>query len=652
MSDVKSWGNNNNDQPKKEVTIDSGNQPDILGELLGEPSLFNSTRDILEVGETVKSLRERLERFHGQTLSNSQRAIMPEVQELSKQVCDLLPGLVMHVNLGGDVLALPVLFISSKLTNEMETFDMPTATGIQSMSNPVPPNGYITPELVENVRRLYTNSYNNEGKVINSVNVIACRLVDLDQYKDAMWLLTDNRAERIEMLAKELMATWYKGVLSHLTQRHVSTGRGLPTPFVNGKPFGNDGAAIVRVEPLRESITVDGQLTPYNITTRMVTTNPNSTRAHRDNSKSVIDSFATVSLVGQSLMSFNSNPARGMNSMMPNPATGMPMGYQPFIPVVVYGESNPGQTMGENSGLGTFFMGLHSLLTTNTRQLFSEPLRLSANGNRGNLCDMENRIASLVASCNVRRPAETLMDEKKMRDADFVTNWIFQYVAQNAAFAVDLVNFSRNSQETNFLMSTLQADTKERAMRIAVAVIDSLTKGKMSELISKPDCPWKMSDGMLINSNIMIPHGVFKYDNKWVDMGEIDEMFLSRVYKNDQAKVIEILSKIYGSDTNMDAKARRLFIRRALNELTDNQLYLNGYKTRAFFNSKFLEVFTNAMNSIGAVMVNGTVGNYMTAPIAFDQISQFITTASAGAIGFNNNNIIQPGGIVFGMGQH
>lgn len=655
MSDVGAWGkekevNTNTNNNNNNVDV-KDNLPDILGELLGESSLFNSNRDILEVGETVKALRERLERFRGQTLSNSQRAIMPEVQELSKQVCDRLPGLVMNVVLGNDVFAMPVLFISNKLTLEMDTFDMPTAGGMQSVSNPVVPNNYINADLMENVRRLYINGALATGKAVNSVNIIAIRLIDLDLYKDPTWLLNDNRTERVESLAKELMGSWYKGILSQLTQRQVAFGKRLPTPFANGLAFGNDGAAIVRVEPLREPINVDGQLTSYNISARMVTTNPNNTRAHRDNSKSVIDAFGTVSLVGQSLMSFNTNPARGMNAMITNPTTGLPMGYHPFIPVVVYGESNPGQTMGENCGLTTFFMGLHALLTTNTRQLFGEPLRLSANGNRGNLCDMENRMGSLLSQCNVRRPAETLMDEKKMRDADFVTNWISQYVAQNAAFAVDLINFGRNSQESNFLMSTMQEDTKERAMRVVIATIDSMTNGKMSELISKPDCKWSIDKGMLINSNILIPHGVFKYDNKWIDMGEIDEMFLSHVYKNDQAKVIEILSKIYGSDPNLDSKARRLMIRRALTELTDGQFTLDGFKTRAFIESNFLDVFTKAMNSIGPVMVNGTVGNYMSAPIAYDQIAQYITTASSGAVGFTSGQVIQPGSIIFGLPQ-
>lgn len=653
-SNADSWGagaNNNNTQGADQGFDQQGQAgTDLLSQLLTETSLFNSAKDMPEVGEVAKMLTERLKRYDSQTLTSAQRSIIPQVKELSKQIYDRLPGVVMDIKLGNDVYVMPVVFISSKLANEMETFDMVTASGNQNMATPTVPNQYVDEGLFKNIRRLYQGEFDG-AKNTNSVNIISIRLIDLDMYKDGTLLAIDNRKDLIATIGDELMDSWYKGVLTQLSQLSVKTGRRLPSPFVNNAPYGNDKCAIVRVEPLREPIAVNGQLTGYNITTKMTTTNPNNSRAHQNNSKTVIDTFATVTLMGQSLTGFNARPDRQNLGMMLNQQTGLPMAYQPFIPVVVYGESNPGQTMGENSGLATFFMGLNSVLTTNTRQLFSEPLRLVNNGSRGNLTDLEYRMRGLIGQIGstVVRPEASVIDDKKMRDADFVTNWIRNYVAPNAVVAIDLINFGRNSQESNFLMSTMQSSTKAAAMQVVVAAIDSITGGAFSTEVAKTDCPWKLDDGILIESNILIPAGVFKHNDKWVDMSEIDEMFLSHVYKNDQAKVADVLGKIYGTEINMDLKARRLCIRRALSDLTDGQYHLHGFKSRTFLNPKFAAVFTSVMAKIGAVMVNGTIGNYATAPIAFDSISQFVITASSGSVGFNTTAGVQPGSLVFGV---
>ena len=653
-SNADSWGagaNNNNTQGADQGFEQQGKAGgDLLSQLLNETSLFNSAKDMPEVGDVAKALTERLKRYDNQTLTSAQRSIIPEVKELSKQIYDRLPGIVMDIKLGNDVYVMPVVFISSKLANEMDTFDMATATGQQNMATPTVPNQYVDEGLFKNIRRLYQGEFEG-AKNTNSVNIISIRLIDLDMYKDGTLLSLESRKDLISTIGDELMDSWYKGVLTQLTQLSVKAGRRLPSPFVNAAPYGNDNCAIVRVEPLRDPISVNGQLTGYNITTKMTTTNPNSTRTHQNNSKTVIDTFATVSLMGQSLIGFNARPDRQNLGMMVNQQTGLPMAYYPFVPVVVYGESNPGQTMGENSGLGTFFMGLHSVLTTNTRQLFSEPLRLVNNGSRGNLTDLEFRLRGLIgqAGSTVVRPEASVMDDKKMRDADFVTNWIRNYVAPNAVIAIDLINYGRNSQEANFLMSSMQSATKAQAMQSIISVIDSLTGGAFSKEVAKTECQWKPDDGILIQSNILIPAGVIKHNDKWIDMSEIDEMFLSHIYKNDQAKVTDVLGKIYGTEINMDIKARRLCIRRALSDLTDGQYHLHGFKTRAFLNPKFAAVFTEVMSKIGAVMVNGTIGNYATAPIAFDTISQYVITASAGSVGFNTASAVQPGSLVFGV---
>lgn len=650
-AEVKQNNNNGIDVPMME------NGQDLLTQLFSEASLFNPSRDVPEVGEVVKALNNRLSRFEGQTLSAAQRKILPEIKELSKQVYDRLPGLVMSVEMGQTVLVMPVVFISSKLACEMDTFDVQVAGGSQQMATPIAPNQYIDDQLARNVRRLYAGSFDDietltereavaQGRKI--VNIVSIRMVDLDMYKDPMLLARDDREALIEVIANELIAGWYAGVLSQLTQMYVGKGRNVTSPFVNGKAYGNEGCAMVRVEPIREPISVSGQLTSYNVVAKMATTNPNSNRNNQSNTKTVIEAYGTVSLFGQSLSGYNQSPARIANGNMLNPQTGLPHGYHPFIPVIVYGESNPGQTMGENSGLGTFFMGLYNLLTTNASQLFSEPLRLAANGSRGNLVDMEYRLKALVNQGGFVRQVETILDEKKRSDADFVTNWIRNYIAPNAAIAIDLINFGRNTQEANFLMSTMDRENKANAMRVVIATIDSLTKGALSRELNSDKCEWKpFEDGILMSTNILIPHGVFKHNEKWVDMGEIDEMFLSHFYKNDQAKVADILSKFYGTDVNLDIKARRLAIRRALSELTDGQFYLDGFKSRTFLNPKFLKVFTKVMGEIGTVMVNGTVGNYITAPIAFDQISQYVTAAAAGTVGFSPANV-QPVNIIFG----
>ena len=651
-SNADSWGagnNNANGSAAGQPDQPAGNN-DLLSQLLTETSLFNSAKDMPEVGEVAKALTERLKRYEGQTLTSAQRSIMPEVQELSKQIYDRLPGLVMHIKLGNDVYVMPVVFISTKLACEMETFDMVTVNGSQNMATPTVPNQYVDEGLFKNIRRLYQGDFDNAKKT-NTVNIISIRLIDLDMYKDGALLTMDGNKALINVIGDELMDSWYKGVLTQLSQLAVKSNQRLPSPFVNKLAYGNDNCAIVRVEPVREPVTVNGQLTGYNITAKMTTTNPNNTRAHQNNSKTVIETMATVTLMGQSLAGFNSRPDRQNLGLMINTNTGLPMAYQPFIPVVVYGESNPGQTMGENSGLATFFMGLYSILTTNTRQLFSEPLRLVNNGSRGNLTDLEFRMRGLIgqAGSTTVRPEASVMDDKKMRDADFVTNWIRNYVAPNAVVAMDLINFGRNSQEANFLMSTMQKDTKAVSMQVVVAAINSLTNGEFAKEIAKADCPWKMDDGILFETNILIPSGVIKHNDKWVDMSEIDEMFLSHIYKNDQAKVTEVLGKIYGTDPNLDAKARRLCIRRALSDLTDGQYHLHGFKSRVFLNPKFAAVFTAVMNKIGPVMVNGTIGNYATAPIAFDSISQYIVTASAGNVGLNPVTSVAPGSLVFGV---
>lgn len=635
IEDNKDWGTtentaNGNAAGKKE-NVGGG----ILSEMLGVSSLFSGGRDMKEVDEVIRITTAKIKSLNNDTLIPVHRAILPDIVGLTRQIAQSLPGLCLSKVIGGVCYLMPVLFINSQIAHSMDSFDIVGSQVNQKVSMPTLPVDYYNKEIIDNVMAHYKAL--GKSKNFNGVQIVTAKLIDLDMLKADETLLQNNAMA--ELISKLVFTEWYEGLMVTMVHQAGSTNAKMGTPFAEGKAYGNSGHALVRTEAIPTPIVDNGIVTGYNLIARVVTTNP-SNNAHQTNSKSVVEATATVQLMGGSIASFRQDPENFKNGHFLNQATGFPFGYYPFSPLIIMGEAKPGDQMLDNSGLHSYFMGLYALLCTNNNYLFAEPFRMANVGSRGNLSDMENRISTLVQEQGavMTRDANNAMTDKKVKDSDFSNGWIQKHIGPHAVFAVDLINFGTSAAINNFLFKLTGNNTSDttvaECIRTVVAVIDSMTNGKMSEVVSdniKTNSGWTPKIPILHSTNVIVPCGTFRHGQKWVDMSEIDEMFLSHVYKQDQTKVISYLSLMYGTDASMDARTRKHLIRQRLSEITDGSFHLNGFKNRSYINPNFNAAFSKAMDTIGSLQVGGTMGTFATTPTGYAPGANLVTTTAAGS---------------------
>lgn len=660
MSNENNWGASESAQgPSKQQNHSTGGATDSLLELLGTASLLGSQRNVPEVEETAKLIREHVDALKKGTPSEVHKRILPEVNIITKPIVSALPGMILSLHLSNVVFVMPVLFSNRNLNMTLEEIHLDRGQQNQKVSIPFTPTSYVRKELVTQISEQFKANYASKG--VNEAIVINLKVCDLEQYVSEEVL----NAGRSMVLRDEIMRAWEQGIIVAVAKQSADLGRSLPVPFVGenkDKPYGVHNNAIARVEPIQGQVTQDGIPTGSNLVVRLQTANQNGYNQATDTSREIVSAFATVSLMGNPIRQFqaqNTGPVGYFQS-----SNGRPNGYFPLQPMVTMNYAKPGEVMGDNTGLATFFMGLFGTVATNNNYLFSEGLRSKTVGARGSLVDMEARIDAMESGVGLPvRDKNTRMTDAKLADIDFTNNWIRTNISPKATFACDIAEFGRDAAIFNFLLGLVRGAAEfTRNVKATIAILDSMTKKQFSRIVSEnakktatlppEQRSWTPDQPILIPSSMLVPVGSVRYEGRTVCLSEFDEMMLSHLYQQDSMQVGNILTNLYGDGGQTPDKVRRYNLTTTLTAIFGD-VHITGFGRRFFYNPKFMDVFTEAMNTLGNLQVSGTLGTFTSVAQVYAPGLSLVTQATAGQTGavINSNGGVVGNGssIIFGV---
>lgn len=653
------WGGNKDNSGSNAEPQTGGGVPSGLLGLLQQISSFSNQRTTKEVDEVVECVTKQIKSLEAKNLPPISRQLLPKIVVLTNQDTGNLPGLCFQTTLDKTMYIMPVLFINAALSNAMEEINIPGQMA-KKVSMPFVPSSYLNNENLTRIKESFKNSGVNSD--VRDVVIVNGRVVHLESFR-ADEVTSDTLPN---IITNQLMSQWHEAFLVTSTISAVKDGHKLFSPFiVDGKAYGPNSTAIARTESVKGFHTRAGETTPHNLVTKIVTTNGSNNQNNQtttsSQSKELVSAFATVQLLGNPLQQFianmQANPGNPGNAIGPN---GAPIGYRPLTPLILMGYAQPGEMMGYNGGLQAFFTGLYALLTTNTNYISSEGYRGKSVGHRGNLTDMERRIDAVQSLSNygsiqtLPRQKEQILTEAGLKDADVTFQWIQNNITQHAMFGVDICEFGIDAAIHNFLACLLDPKhtAHASAVKTAVAVIDSETKGAFSAIALQNEKDnkggWTLTTPILRQTQAIIPVGTARQNGAFVNLGEVDEMFVSKHYANNTMKATEFLGLMYGnSATPMDPRVRKYELYTKLNEIFDNTVDLYGFAQRGLFLPSFLAVVAQAYESLGTLSVTApSLGMSQMNTQVFAEGMDMYTTASAG----NINGVYAANGQMVGNG--
>ncbi|UVD42056.1 hypothetical protein KPN8_265 [Klebsiella phage KPN8] len=625
----------------------------LLG-LLGQASLLGSSKNVPEVEETAALIKKRVTDLKNGTPGETQKKILPEVNIITKPIISALPGIVLslHMNNNPAVYVMPVLFSNRHLTNTLEEIQIDNGVNQQrKMSMPFTPDSYARADLFEQIKMHYKAMLQDKG--VSECVIINVMVIDLEQ------IVGDDvlNQGKSPLLRDEIMRSWEQGLMVQIAKIAANQPKAsLPSPFsaTGGKAYGQHGNAIARVEPIRGQYVNEGLLSPANLTIRMQTANHNGYQGNAEQSREIVNTYATVSLMGSPIQQFNPQLTGNIPQPYLQTPNGRPQGYTPLQPVVIMNHAKAGEVLGDATGLSTYFMGLFSLMATNSNYLFAEALRSKNVGSRGSLTDMEHRIRQMENGLPPRTKG-TEMTDAKLSDIDFTTNWIRANIGPKAVFAADLIQFGPDAAISNFLFNlTSGAKDYSKCVKTVIAIVDSISGDAkaMSAVIAENQANnngnggWIPGKPVLHVSNALIPVGTAVLDNKRIALGEVDEMFLSKHYKDQITPMNQYLENMYGSNPNVPEKLRRYNLLIQLSTIFSEGVNLFGFARRCYWDPLFMDAFTKAMNTIGSLQVTGSMGQFAANVQVFAPGQQYISQATAG----NSGGVVLGNGMMLGAG--
>lgn len=658
MSNDNNWGadnaqNNNAGNNNANNSPARGAVNSLLG-LLSETSMMGSQRSVPEINEVMKSLDDHLEALGKGTLTDVQRMILPQVTALTNAISSQLPGICLHIVVQGVVFVQPVFFSNKSLNNTLEDININVGQNQRMVSMPMPPLSYVRNEVIKNIREHYKSVGVNKGA--REVIISNLLVIDLEQYRTE----EANNTGLTNTIRESIMRAWEEGMKIAVTKQAIMNGiTTLPSPFASrGNAYGSQNSAVARVEPVIYNVR-DGIPSAANLSVRLQTSNNNGGYNNsQETAKELVTGFATVTLTGQPLANFRPAANQQQFSYMPQ-NNGRPAGYFPLIPVISYCYARPGEQMGDNSDLASFFLGLFAVLAANNNYLFTEALRGKTIGARGSLVNTETIITNVERGNQIPRQKEAKLTDQKLGDLDYVNNWIKQNIAPHSILAIDIAQFGPNAAVNNFVSGLLSSskDYQQNVMTV-VSTIDSMSKGALSTVISENRASgkgWTPSKPMLHQSGIILPIGTFEHEGRTHSLGEVDEIFLARMFPGDTVMVNNWMSATHGDQNQTPVKAREYNIRSYLNQFFSAQVALNGFGTRYYWDPEFMRALVQALGTLGQLQATGTMGTFRGDMLNYGPNMNYITNAAAGSTG----GFVAPGGatvgngsaLVFGMGQ-
>lgn len=623
-----------------------------LGALFGLTSLTADNRNLADVDSVVESLTKSFETHKTSTTKDVQLQIIPKIEKLTSQVSPNLPGLCLSKEIG-DVLYVSIALFSNDQLNIVSknipmypSNDMPANAMFGSIvSTQWTPSQYINKEIKDNVEAFYSAG----GK---KVTIICMTVVDLEMYKHSEVLDDKDRVRRISsMLAQE----WEEAVLIQIALEAVGAGVKLPSPFKTPeKPYGQHGSAEARVNVIESRVNTAGQISPANMEIVVTTSNPNAmATSNQANAKEIARVRCNVSLSATSFESWLQANKSSLTAGMPfyGMAEGY-NGYQPLRPIITIDQVFPGEQLNYNGGLYTLFYGLYAAMTTNNNYVFADAIRKPSA--RGSLADLERRIEMMMMSYPqtnmiLSQSPRTVLDEKKMGDADLVSQWIKTNVSKHATFQINLIRHGVNSALNNFLIKLAEKRTFELRegdgekslmsveLNTVISILNAMTSGVFSKKCTENKAAgkgWWPGKPILYTTNTITTNGLTHHKGKWINTLELDETMLGNIKGKNTNAMLQYMMLSYGRADSNDGKDRESRCHKigvSLKEgMFSERVHINAYATPCILNPEFMAVLGASMNSIGTMNTTGSYGTYQPDSMIFAPGMGLATTISVG----------------------
>lgn len=642
-----SWENDASAESVEAPQSNSGNVNSALADLFAMTSMTSDSRNLKEVGEVQKLMKENFEQLMHSTTKEIQRKIIPTIESLTTTISPTLPGLGLHVEIGNTLYVGCALFSNAHLTINSERINLTNNNTNTQLSVPVPPAQYVTQYLISKLKEHYTRFA--ESKSIKNVEIINIQVVDLEMYNHPE---AGDPLDRSRNIAAFLAAAWEEAILVKYTQEAVVGGGVIPSPFAKPKtPYGRDNCAEARVSAISGRVGRDRSLTSANMEVITSTINSNSggynaQAGYSDNSHEIARVTATVQLCAVTFqehmqsMTANQSQRGAIEALMGFSMAGSSAyssNYRPLRPVITINDVSAGEMMNYHGGLFPFFYGLYTLMTTNNNYVFAEALRRQNIGARGSLADLEIRINQMLGNQpGIASPQRVILDEKKIIDIELVNQWIRQNVSAHATFQVNLIPSGPQASIHNFLFR-LASKNRTNEVKTVIALLDSMTNKKFSAIVQENTASgqgWNVGKPVLIPTQMLEVNGLATYGDKKLNTQELDEMMISHVKGKSGAAAIEsYLGVKYGTNfANEDVKQRSQRLRLELNQsVFDGAVHINGFAQPHIWNPEFMAVLGAAMDSIGTLNVANNFGSYRSNALVFAPGVGLQTHASAGS---------------------
>lgn len=622
-----------------------------LNALFGLTSLTADNRNLSEVDEVIEALTKMFDGHKTSTTKDIQLNIIPKIEKLTSQVSPNLPGLSLTSEIGGNLYVGIALFsndqlnIVSKNITMFNPSEMPMNASYGNMvSTQWTPNQYVNKEIKDNVETFYRSR--GKGKV----TIVHMNVVDLEMYKHSEVIDEKDRVRRISnLLAQE----WEEAILIEAPQEAVAAGVKLPSPFKTPEtPYGQHGTAEARVNVIDGRCNSGSQISPANMEIVITTSNPNTmSMANQPSAKEIARVRASVSLSAvthESWMQTNKNVAGAMNPylMMGEGYNG----YHPLRPIITIEQVSAGEQLNYNGGLYTLFYGLFAAMTTNNNYVFADAIRKP--NSRGSLADMERRIEMMMATSpnTAAMLANRIqLDDKKMGDADLVSQWIKTNVSKHATFQINLIRNGVNSALNNFLIKladkrtvSVQVGENETEvlsleLRTVIAVLNAMTGGVFGKKCAENKTAgkgWYPGKPILYSTNTILTNGLTHHKGKWINTLELDETMLGNIKGKNHAAMLNYMMLSYGRADSGDGKDRDSRCHRIGVQLKEamfsERVHINAHVTPCILNPEFMAVLGTSLNSVGTINTTGSYGTYKPDSMIFAPGMGLATTVSVG----------------------
>lgn len=640
-----------------------------LNALFGLTSLTADNRNLADVDNVIEAMTKSFESHKTSTTKDIQLQIIPKIEKLTSQVSPNLPGLCLKTEIGNNTYVGIALFSNDQLNIVSKNIPMyPNGdnTGVSIFGNIVStqwtPSQYINKEIKDNVEQFYAAG----GK---KVTIVCMLVVDLEMYKHPEVLDDKDRVRRISnMLAQE----WEEAILIQAPQEAVGAGIKLPSPFKTPeKPYGVHNTAEARVNVIESRLNSGSQISPANMEIVVTTSNPNSmSMANQASAKEIARVRANVSL---SAVTFES----WLQANKGNMPSGMPFygmsegfnGYHPLRPIITIDQVFAGEQLNYNGGLYTLFYGLYAAMTTNNNYVFADAIRKPSA--RGSLADLERRIEMMMltnpTTAQVLSSAQRVpLDEKKMGDADLVSQWIKNNVAKHATFQVNLIRNGVNSALNNFLIKLAEKRTYELRegeneksllsleLNTVINILNAMTNGVFGKKCNDNKAAgkgWFPGKPILFTTNTITANGLTHHKGKYINTLELDETMLGSIKGKNTQAMLQYMMLSYGRADSADGKDRESRCHKIgvlLKEgMFSERVHVNSYTTPCILNPEFMAVLGTAMNSIGTMNTTGSYGTYKPDSMIFAPGMGLATTISVGHDSFLNDLNGYSSGVVY-----